>query len=564
MGEKLYSGSYKEFIRGIDKSEFTIKDIIQHTKKAVPGIAGELHLGRVETILKAKPNLIDRVGFDGQELLFQSEKGYDPELHTLEFTTGGGAYIKMNAYPEAGYKWSELELDDLRFICSNYFSLFERARLSSIIEKAAVTESMTGAVNIAGLLQILGKYKSNGTLGRYTSAFMNIKDFKFLNKRLGIKQGDAVLRGFVDKLYGYLTPDEVVARLGGDNFVVLVSDERLGGFLDLVTPLVLTSVDKDKTKELNVFFRIGLCNVTQDTEISDVLGFASTALAETRKPGNGDIIWFDKNIHEQHMAIQKATFLFGEALVNDEFQVFYQPKVRLEDNALCGSEALVRWIRHGKVHLPMEFIPALEEDGSITELDFVIFEKVCRDIRMWLDAEIEPVKVSVNFSKHHIKTKEAALNIIGILNRYAIDPKYIEVELTESACYEDMAKIREFLETLSKHNISVSIDDFGTGYSSLSLLKNLMVDIIKLDQSFVRAIDGEDETEVKNDMVVIKNIVNMVKELNMDIIAEGVETLEEAGFLREVNCNMAQGYLFDKPMPHDDFELLLKGNRVFN
>ena len=212
----------------------------------------------------------------------------------------------------------------------------------------------------------------------------------------------------------------------------------------------------------------------------------------------------------------------------------------------------------------MEFIPALEEDGSITELDFVIFEKVCRDIRMWLDAGIEPVKVSVNFSKHHIKTKEAALNIIGILNRYAIDPKYIEVELTESACYEDMEEIKEFLETLSKHKISVSIDDFGTGYSSLSLLKNLMVDIIKLDQSFVRAIDGEDETEVKNDMVVIKNIVNMVKELNMDIIAEGVETLEEAGFLREVNCNMAQGYLFDKPMPHDDFELLLKGNRVLN
>lgn len=262
------------------------------------------------------------------------------------------------------------------------------------------------------------------------------------------------------------------------------------------------------------------------------------------------------------MADQRATFLFAEALTNEEFKVYYQPKVRLEDNSLCGCEALVRWLRHGKVVPPMEFIPALEQDGSVCELDFYVFDRVCADIRKWLDDGIEPVKVSVNFSKHHLKNPETAENIIGIINRYDIDTKYIEVELTESACYEDVSELQDFLRELSNNNISVSIDDFGTGYSSLSLLKDLMVDIIKLDQSFVRAIDSGEGEEVRNDMVIIKNIVTMIRELNMDVIAEGVETLDEAGFLREVKCNMAQGYLFDKPMPHDDFDRLLRGDRI--
>lgn len=296
MSSRLYSDSYKEFIRGIDNSDFSIRDIIRYTKDSLPIIAEDLKLGRLETELVAKPNLIDRIGFEGREILYNSPDGYEPRAYPSEFETSGGVYIKMIAYPTPGYEWSDIEKDDLRFIASNYFSLFEKARLSGIIKKASVTESMTGAANIAGLMQTLGRYKAEGTLGRYTSVFMNIKDFKFINKRMGIQNGDNVLRGFVEKMFGYLAPDEIIARLGGDNFLILVSDERLGGFLDLVTPLVLTREIDGKLEQLNVFFRIGLCNITQDTDVSDVLSNASTALAETRKPGNDDIIWFDKNI----------------------------------------------------------------------------------------------------------------------------------------------------------------------------------------------------------------------------------------------------------------------------
>ena len=211
----------------------------------------------------------------------------------------------------------------------------------------------------------------------------------------------------------------------------------------------------------------------------------------------------------------------------------------------------------------MELIPALEKDGSICELDLYVFENVCKDIRQWIESCMEPVTVSVNFSKLHLKNDEFAKQIITIMERYNVDPKYIEVELTETACYEDYSALKGFIEQMKLNSIKVSIDDFGTGYSSLSLLKDLKVDVIKLDQSFIRSIDGNTDGNNESTEIVIKNVINMVDELSMDIIAEGVETCEEADFLKGVSCDMAQGYLFDKPMTHADYETILRGSRRY-
>jgi EAL domain-containing protein (putative c-di-GMP-specific phosphodiesterase class I) len=149
------------------------------------------------------------------------------------------------------------------------------------------------------------------------------------------------------------------------------------------------------------------------------------------------------------------------------------------------------------------------------------------------------------------------------MERYNVDSEYIEVELTETACYEDYNALKGFIEQMNKHSIKVSIDDFGTGYSSLSLLKDLKVDVIKLDQSFIRSLGVDTNGDNVSTEIVIKNIINMVDELSMDIIAEGVETCEEAEFLKGVSCDMAQGYLYDKPMSHDDYETILRGSRRY-
>ncbi|MCR5542609.1 MAG: bifunctional diguanylate cyclase/phosphodiesterase [Eubacterium sp.] len=562
MGNRVCSENYKKFIRGIDNSNFTLVDIIDYTRKSIQLIAGDLHIGRLEAIVDAYPNVIDRVGYRGRELLFQAFDGYDPDLYSMEFQTGGGVSITMNAYPEKGYVWTEEEKDDLQFVCGNFFNLFEKARSTSILKRAAVTDSQTGATNITGLLKYAGKLKSENSLGRYTIAFMNIKNFKYINKSMGVAQGDKVLMGFVDKLYGFIMPDERITRLGGDNFLALLRDERVKEFIKFISPLVLTTEMSGKRESLEIFFRVGIYDIDDEIEFGDAITNGNTALAASRKEGNGDIVWFNEEMQKDDISHKKTSFMFAQALANREFVVYYQPKVTLEDNKLCGCEALARWIREGEVIPPISFIPALEHDGSICNLDFYIFENVCSDIRQWITDGIDPVTVSVNFSKYHLRNSDFEKRIIAIIERYGIDPKYIEIELTESACYEDMDRLKEFIKNMKYNNIKVSIDDFGTGYSSLGLLKDLKVNVIKIDQSFVRGLDTP-EMSSESDMIVLRNVIKMIRELDMKVIAEGVETSEEADFLKGADCVMAQGFLFDKPMPRDEYELVLKGKRTY-
>jgi EAL domain-containing protein (putative c-di-GMP-specific phosphodiesterase class I) len=257
----------------------------------------------------------------------------------------------------------------------------------------------------------------------------------------------------------------------------------------------------------------------------------------------------DRVMHDKEVST-----IFKKALLNEEFVVYYQPKVDLNNNQLCGCEALVRWVKDGKVMPPMEFIPVLEREGSVCKLDFYVFEKVCRDINQWLRQGIEPVRISTNFSKAHLHNRSFADDIVSIMRKYEVDSRYLEVELTEMSGYEDYDALSVFVDEMKDYGVKTSIDDFGTGYSSLNLLKDLNVDVIKLDKSFLNNIEKKGES----DEIVIKSIIKMVTDLNMKVIAEGVETVEQAEFLKDAECCMAQGFLFDKPLPRDEFEKRLK------
>ena len=561
MGNSLYSERYKKFLKGIGNNDNSINDIIKNAQESVGLIAGDLNIGRLETIVSSKSNPVERVGYSGQSILYQSKDGYEPDLHSMEFQTASGVVVVMNAYPVRGHRWDDEEKDDLMFVCASFFSVLEKARMKSILDNAAFTESMTGALNINGIIKVGLEMLEKGTLKDYTVAFFNIKNFKFLNGNYGIDRGNMVLRGLVDKIFGFLVPDEQIGRLGADNFVVLVKNERVDVFLDYLNPEDPKS--SNESSKIEISFRIGLYKMQPEEDAGTGVSKANTALRETRKEGNSDIVWFTEDLLDKEMNAKKSTFMFNQALQAGEFVVYYQPKVGLNDSKLSGGEALVRWLRDGRVIPPMEFIPALEQDGSICALDMYVFDTVCRDIRTWIDAGVKPVKISSNFSKHHIKDDGFATKILTIVDRYGIDPKYLEIELTESACFEDTEKITKFLKAMKERGISVSIDDFGTGYSSLSLLRDQMVDVIKLDQSFIKGIQDEDESKAGNEKVVIKNIINMVEELNMKIIAEGVETDAAAEFLKNVNCDMAQGFLYDRPMSHTDFDVLLHSARSY-
>ena len=247
--------------------------------------------------------------------------------------------------------------------------------------------------------------------------------------------------------------------------------------------------------------------------------------------------------------------LTANPIAKKQFEVYYQPKVNILDQSLCGCEALVRWIRNGFIVSPMEFIPVLEQEGTICTLDFYVLERVCETIRSWMDKGIEPVRISVNFSRSHLRNEGLSQRIFALIDKYKVDPNYLEIELTEMSGYDNYEKLEQFIKEMKSKGVHISIDDFGTGYSSLNLLTDLEVDTVKLDRSYSVRLDKETEKT----KVLIHNIVNMVHELGYSVIAEGVEKEEQADFLREIGCSMVQGYLYDKPLPLEEFEKRLLG-----
>jgi EAL domain-containing protein (putative c-di-GMP-specific phosphodiesterase class I) len=219
----------------------------------------------------------------------------------------------------------------------------------------------------------------------------------------------------------------------------------------------------------------------------------------------------------------------------------------------------VRWNRNGEIIPPGEFLPILEKETSICKLDFYVFRKVCEDIRSWLNAGIEPVRVSSNFSRHHLSNPHLTEDILNIMKEFRIDSKFIEIELTETSNFEDKVAMQKFVNGLRQHGISVSIDDFGTGYSTFAAIKDLNVNVIKLDKSLLDHIG--DETH--HDEVVIKNMVNMINELNLEVVAEGVENTKQLDFLQNAKCSIIQGFIFDKPLTREDFEKRLSNKASY-
>jgi EAL domain-containing protein (putative c-di-GMP-specific phosphodiesterase class I) len=251
---------------------------------------------------------------------------------------------------------------------------------------------------------------------------------------------------------------------------------------------------------------------------------------------------------------------FGKALQSGDIHVFYQPKVSLKDYDLIGAEALSRWIVNGKVVPPDSFIPILEETTRICELDFYVLEHVCRSIREWIDRGLTPVKVSVNFSRRHLSNPNLVADIVGMLDKYGVPHEYIEAELTETTVDADFVALKQIVYDLQEEGIQSSVDDFGMGYSSLSLIRDVPFKVLKIDKSFLGDKNKEPDERQR---AMMKHVISMANDLGMECIAEGVESMEHVQLLKENKCYMAQGYLFNRPIPRDEFEgILAKSNRM--
>ena len=435
-------------------------------------------------------------------------------------------------------------------VVSAISSIFLCTRIS---DQATGTDLLTGTANFAHLIDFGQKLQKNGKLAQYSGIAISIRNFKFINQEYGSNAGDRVLQQYAEKLSALLGQGELLARNGGDNFIMLIKQSEVRKVLEKVGQVEVEL--PDDAGKITLHSRCGVYDVKEDDEdINRVVDACNLALADARKRGNVDQVWFENTLIGELVERKEVLERYQDGLKKEEFIVYYQPKVDMRDNRLCGGEALVRWSRDGVIIPPYEFIPVLEEEGVVTGLDYYVLERVCRDIKNWIGEGMEPVRISTNFSKLHLKNPDFASRILGIVDRYGLDGRHIEIELTESSGYEDFEALQQFVNAMKERGISTSIDDFGTGYSSLSLLKDLDADVVKLDRSFLFGLEGGDKLTAK----LIANIVRMIGDLNRKVICEGVETKEHVDFLTGVGCYLAQGFLYDKPLRREIFEERLK------
>lgn len=559
MSYILCSNGFNKFMDLIANCENGLENLENLIGEALVHVQEELHLGKAAMVMEVRPNMYQPHGRSICHDFYTYGKGYSTEELRESYVTGNKGVFHMIFHAEVGYIWNEEEQRAIRTLSHAIYAAMRRARLKELVDRAMLTDSMTMVSNAAGMKRFMESVMAQNKLAAYNCAFMNIKNFRYYNQKVGSSQGDELLKLYAAKIRDFLLPDENITRMGGDNFIVLVKKERVGAFFERMKNINIQLWVENEPVSMAVETRMGIYDIAPGNSIDDVLNCSAIALGYAREQNSKNVVWFERKMREKDRKVQDVSVAFPNAIKNKEMIVYYQPKVCLQDNTLCGCEALVRWERNGLIVPPMDFIPALEKEGTICELDLYVFETVCKDIRRWLDHGIKPVRVSVNFSKLHFKDENFANNILDIIHRQGIPSTYIEIELTEASGFENFDNFDRFSKIMRDNGIEVSIDDFGTGYSSLNILKRLNVDIIKLDKSFIDTIQNKDE----QDEAFIKNIVNMINELGMRVVAEGVETDTQVAFLKKIACTAVQGYYFDRPMPRDRFEDRLIEKRVY-
>ena len=359
----------------------------------------------------------------------------------------------------------------------------------------------------------------------------------------------------------------ITSRIFNDNFVSIIKlDEfinlhNLALNIDNYTKRFIAS-QKEIYDEINIGVITGvyvLSKRTREVDKDSVNKFIDNANIARKYAKNilsEKAVFFDSNMEEKMRKQVEILTTMEKALENNEFIVVFQPKVRLRgENEIVGAEALVRWVKNdGKVVSPMDFIPLFEQNGFVVNVDFCVYEQVCKFLSQRIKNNEKIVPVSVNVSRVHLEKNDFIEKIEKLVSKYNIPREYLEFELTENIFLENSDRAIEVMNKLRSMNFKVSMDDFGSGYSSLNFLKKLPVDVLKMDKGFLD--NGELEG---NDEIVIRSVIDMAKRMRITVLCEGVETEKQAKFLMDAGCDLAQGYYFSKPVMLEEFKSMLCG-----
>ena len=433
-----------------------------------------------------------------------------------------------------------------------------RSRQEEIIQRLKYWDD-DGYSNLRYFYYQIMQLKADNNLVGKTAVRINLKHFSLVNEQVGKANGDIILRRYTDALFSAMGPGSVLSRLGGDNFVMLFDTVNLP---EVEKVLSGVPIPYDGNQRVEVSAVAGIFRIRKEGDINspgDVMERIIPAYLIAKREHTKDIIFYSdefKKAKARELRIQRK---FATALENCEFQVYYQPKVDVNTKTIVGAEALCRWLHKGKLVPPMDFIPALERGQDICRLDFYMLDHVCKDIRKWLDSGMPVVRISVNLSRRHMMDPDLFEHIVEIIDQHSIPHDLIEIELTETTTDVEFKDLKRVVTQLQDAGINASVDDFGIGYSSLNLIKQIPWDVLKLDKSIIPS-KGED---VERGSKMFAHVISMAHEIGMKCVAEGIETEEQLDIMRHYGCRIAQGFLFDKPLPVDDFEQRLAlGNYV--
>ena len=394
-----------------------------------------------------------------------------------------------------------------------------------------------------GAIYLEGKTSST----KYIITF-DINKFKALNNIYGYEFCNNILRTLGQSIRNMLPPDNITCRISSDIFASIFSyDDDINELLQKISSKVSTLMINDINIHINL--AIGAYNILPyETNVNKILDKAYLARSQVKGLYDRNYYLFDDKLEDKLLEEQMLESSMEQGIKEKEFVVIYQPKTFTSNEKMAGAEALIRWNKGGKLISPNKFIPLFEKNKFIIKLDMYIFDKVCQDLCEWREKYGVMPCVSINVSKEHFVDEDFIDDYVEICNKYNIKPSDIDLEITESATVDENIDILKILSKIKENGFLVSIDDFGTGYSSLSMLQSMPIDIIKIDKIFI------DKANLNSNKNIINYIRLIAESLRVKTIVEGVETKEQAEFIKNMKCDIIQGYYYSKPIQKEEFE----------
>ncbi len=443
--------------------------------------------------------------------------------------------------------------------------LAERVHYQDELERQATHDALTGLANRNllndRLQQAIARAERLHSL--IAVLFIDLDHFKYVNDSLGHAVGDELLKAVAATISGSVRTEDTVARLGGDEFVLVMADAQEESDVLIAMARMLEAVSRQYVvagHELHMSCSIGASLYPRDgADAGTLLKNADTAMYRAKEGGRNRGQFYLEEMNARLGERLSLENMLRHALARGELLLHYQPQVDLRSGAIVGAEALIRWQHPEQGPMrPDQFIPIAEETGLIVQIGEWVLATACAQAAAWRAAGLPRIRLAVNISARQFRHKGLGAAIRRALAAQGLDPGSLELELTESMIMQDQEETLRMLKELKAIGLRIALDDFGTGYSSLNYLKRFPIDVLKIDQSFVHGIALN-----RSDAAIARTVINLARNLYLHTVAEGVETAEQADLLHAWTCDEAQGYLFSRPLPAEEFTALLGARRRY-